>query len=156
MESRRGTLAMDRAAIERAIPHRDPYLFVDRVLERADDALIAEWDIRADLPALAGHYPGQPLLPGALIGEFTFQCAAILFSDPGQPVAGDAVIPVLTKIEGARFRKMVAPGETLRAHVETIERLGTARFMKAHVTSQGETVARLRFTVALVDKRTGA
>jgi 3-hydroxyacyl-[acyl-carrier-protein] dehydratase len=143
---------MDRAAIERAIPHRDPYLFVDRVLERTNVVLTGEWDIRAELPALAGHYPGRPVLPGALIGEFTFQCAAILLS--AQAVSTTA-IPVLVKIEDARFKKMVAPGETLRAVVETVETLGTTRFMKALVTSQGETVARLRFTVTLVERTGG-
>jgi 3-hydroxyacyl-[acyl-carrier-protein] dehydratase len=147
---------MDRAAIERAIPHRSPYLFVDRVLERTDDALTAEWDIRGDMPALAGHYPGNPLLPGALISEFTFQCAAILFASPGESAVVTTKMPVLTKIEDARFKKMVAPGETLRAVVETIEKLGPARFMKALVTSGGETVARLKFTVALVEKSAGA
>ncbi len=146
---------MDRSAIERAIPHRDPYLFVDRVLERTGDSVTAEWDVAIDLPALRGHYPGNPVLPGALISEFTFQCAAILFSTPGESATVTTSIPVLTKIEDARFRKMVAPGETLRAVVETIERIGNARFMKALVTSNGDTVARLRFTVALVEKRAG-
>lgn len=143
------TVVMDRAAIERAIPHRDPFLFVDRVLARGADTLVAEWRVAHELPPLAGHYPGNPLLPGALIAEFTFQCAAILFAgeEGRRPTEG---IPVLTRIEDARFRKMVAPGETLRAELEILERLGPARFMKAVVTSGGETVARLRFTVALV------
>lgn len=156
MASEPSTTVMDRAAIEQAIPHRAPYLFVDRVLERTEDVVTGEWDIRADLPALRGHYPGNPVLPGALISEFTFQCAAILFSTLGASAIVTHSIPVLTKIEDARFRKMVGPGETLRARVETIERLGPARFMKASVTSNGETVARLRFTVALIEKRGGA
>lgn len=146
---------MDRAAIQRAIPHRDPFLFVDRVLERGGEAIVAEWDVRRDLPALAGHYPGTPLLPGVLIGEFAFQCAAILFATPDRRVDESGTVPVLTKIEDARFKRMVAPGETLRASVETIEKLGPARFMKAHVTCAGETVARLRFTVAEVERRSG-
>ena len=156
MASRPAVVAMDRAAIERAIPHRSPYLFVDRVLERTGDTVTAEWDIRDDMPALAGHYPGNPVLPGALISEFTFQCAAILFAVPGETAVVTAQIPVLAKIEEARFKKMVAPGETLHAVVETIEKLGPARFMKALVTSHGETVARLKFTVTLVEKRAGA
>lgn len=143
--------AMDQRAIEAAIPHRAPFLFVDRVIERTHDTIVTEWDIRPDLFAFRGHYPGFPVLPGVLISEFTFQSAAILFSEPGSPAVTSSAVPVLTKIEDARFRKIVRPGETLRAAVETVERIGPARYMKAHVTSGGATVLKLRFTVALTE-----
>lgn len=142
---------MDRRAIEAAIPHRAPFLFVDRVIERTRDTIVAEWDVRADLFAFRGHYPSFPVLPGVLISEFTFQSAAILFSEPGSSHVTSDAVPVLTKIEDARFKKIVRPGETLRAEVETIERIGPARYMKAHVTSNGATVLKLRFTVALTE-----
>jgi len=154
--SDRAAPILDRAAIEAAIPHRAPFLFVDRVLERGDDAIVTEWDVKADLFAFQGHYPGQPVLPGVLISEFTFQSAAILFAAPGSARVESHAVPVLTKIEDARFRKIVRPGETLRAELETVERLGPARFMKATVTSSGATVLKLRFTVALVDPAAGA
>lgn len=144
-------VALDRAAIEARIPHRAPFLFVDRVLERAPERLVTEWDVRADLPAFAGHYPGRPILPGVLISEFAFQSAAILFADEGHA----AGVPVLTKIEHARFRKIVQPGETLRAAVEAVERLGDARWVEARVTSAGARVLDIRFTVALVSDAQG-
>ncbi|MBL8858169.1 MAG: beta-hydroxyacyl-ACP dehydratase [Planctomycetes bacterium] len=150
MASEPTALAMDRAAILAALPHRPPFLFVDRVIERSPGALVSEWDIPHDLPALSGHYPGHPVLPGVLISEFTFQSAAILFTTPGVRADLTEFIPVLTRIEDARFKQMVGPGETLRAAIETLETVGPARFMKASVTSAGATVARLRFTVALV------
>jgi 3-hydroxyacyl-[acyl-carrier-protein] dehydratase len=88
------------------------------------------------------------VLPGVLISEFTFQSAACLFAAEGSPQVESSAVPVLTRIEDARFRRVVKPGETLRATVEVVERVGPARYCKAQVTCGAETVVRLRFTVA--------
>ena len=66
------TTLMDRAAIMQAIPHRDPFLYVTRVVARSDDAITSEWDVPTDLYAFQGHYPGHPVLPGVLVCEFSF------------------------------------------------------------------------------------
>lgn len=150
------TIVMDRAAIEAAIPHRDPFLFVDRVFERTQSTITTEWDVRADLPAFRGHYPGQPLLPGVLSSEFAFQSAALFVATSGADAVQKGSLPVLTRIEDARFKRAVFPGDTLRAEVELVERLGPACFMKATVTCGGAVVLRVRFTVALVAAPAGA
>jgi 3-hydroxyacyl-[acyl-carrier-protein] dehydratase len=137
-----------RAAIEALIPHRDPFLFVDRIVEQATDRIVTEWDVAADFFAFRGHYPAFPVLPGVLISEFAFQSAACLFSAEAKPTVDARAVPVLTKIEDARFRRIVRPGETLRAEVDVVERVGPARYCKALVTCGGETVLRVRFTVA--------
>ena len=144
-------LAMDRAAIEAAIPHRDPFLFVDRVLDVGDGAITTEWDVAAHLAAFRGHYPGQPILPGVLISELAFQSAAILLATPHAASLAKGVVPVLTRIEDARFKRVVRPGETLRAVVEIVERVGPACYLKARITCDGATVLKVSFTVALVD-----
>ncbi|MEY4775468.1 MAG: 3-hydroxyacyl-[acyl-carrier-protein] dehydratase FabZ [Planctomycetota bacterium] len=144
------TTLMDRAAIMQAIPHRDPFLYVTRVVARSDDAITSEWDVPTDLYAFQGHYPGHPVLPGVLVCEFSFQSAAILFSEPGSAKVSNDAVPVLTKIEDARFKSIVKPGETLRAEVVVEERLANARYCKAIITSAGRTVCRLRFVVASV------
>ncbi|MBK7876370.1 MAG: beta-hydroxyacyl-ACP dehydratase [Planctomycetes bacterium] len=141
---------MDRSAIERAIPHRAPFLFVDRVLEKDAGRIVTEWDVPKDLFAFQGHYPGQPVLPGVLASEFCFQSAAILFAEPGAKGPAEGAVPVLTRIEDARFKKIVLPGETLRAELATTETLANVRWMNAHVTSGGKSVLRIRFAVALV------
>ena len=127
------------------LPHRPPFLFVDRIVEQSQARIVTEWDVRADLPAFAGHFPGEPVLPGVLMAEFCFQSAALLFSST--PGGG---LPVLTRIEDARYKKVVRPGETLRAEVTQVEQLSNARWCKAHVTSAGASVLRIGFVVALV------
>lgn len=148
-----------RDAILAAIPHRPPFLFVDRVIERDERRIVTEWDVRADLPALAGHYPGRPVLPGVLACEFCFQSAAILLSSSAgadDAAGAHGAVPVLTRVESARFKHMVAPGETLRAELDTVETLANARWMRAKVTSASTGDAKRRrvleiaFTVALV------
>ncbi len=141
-----GSSTLDRGAIEALIPHRDPFLFVDRVVGRTENSIVTEWDVSPALPAFRGHYPGEPVLPGVLISEFAFQSAAILLAS--EAVAGRA-LPVLTRIEDARFRRIVRPDETLRAAVRLLDRVDFARYMEAAVTCGAQPVARLRFTVAL-------
>lgn len=143
-----GSSTASRAEIEALIPHRDPFLFVDRIVERADDRIVTEWDVPVDLPAFRGHYPGQPVLPGVLISEFVFQSAGCLFASASDTRAASSGVPVLTRIEDARFRRVVRPGEKLWAEVEVVERVGPARFCKALVTCGAETVLRVRFTLA--------
>jgi 3-hydroxyacyl-[acyl-carrier-protein] dehydratase len=142
---------MDRAAIEAVIPHRAPFLFVDRVMERGASSITTEWDVAAELPAFRGHYPGEPLLPGVLSAEFAFQSGALLLMGEPDAESRAGAVPALAKIENARFRRMVRPGETLRAHVEMVERVGPARYLKATVTSGGASVLQVRFTVTLAD-----
>jgi len=135
-----------RADIEALIPHRPPFLFVDRVVEREGDAIVTEWDVPEDLDCFRGHFPGKAVLPGVLICEFVFQTGALaIHSSEDERGAG---LPVLTRIEDARFKKLVRPGERLRAAVEIVERLANARYLSAKVTSDGATVLRMRCVLA--------
>jgi 3-hydroxyacyl-[acyl-carrier-protein] dehydratase len=139
---------LDRAGIERLIPHRAPFLFLDRVLERSSEVLVAEWDVPADADWFRGHYPGQPVLPGVLVSEHSFQAAAVLIAGVRGPTTAEDGIPVLTRIEAARFRRMVEPGETLTTRVEVVEVVGPAWVMSARVACGDDVVARLRFILA--------
>ena len=134
-----------RNAIEAAIPHRAPFLFVDRILARAEHSIVTEWDVPKDGAWFAGHYPAEPILPGVLTCEFAFQSGAILLSDPENPR-----LPVLVRIEDARFRKLVRPGETLRADVEHVESIGPRHHLSAGVSLSAERVLDVRFAVTLV------
>ncbi len=143
------------------IPHRPPFLFLTRVIEHEGDRLVAEWDVPTDLPAFEGHFPGQPVLPGVLISEFCFQAGAVLIYATSQDDQNTPGVPVLTRIEDARFRKVVRPGETLRVEVNLTERLSNARYVTAKVTSDGQNVVRLKCVLAVapvppLDSESGA
>ena len=131
-----------------SIPHRPPFLFVDRVIERGAETIVCEWDVRADAPFFEGHYPDHPLVPGVLLCESVFQAGAILCTSSAGADEAESV-PVLTRIGEARFKHMVVPGETLRIEVTLDERVASARFMTGRVTSAGRTVLRVQFAVAL-------
>lgn len=136
--------------IRDAIPHREPFLFVSRILEQSADRIVCEWDVSPDHEFFRGHYPGSPLLPGVLVCESSVQAGAILCAtgDARDEVPAGAV-PVLTRIRDARFRQMVAPGDTLRFEVTLDERVGPARYMTARVTRDGKNVARVEYVVAM-------
>ncbi len=93
-----------------AIPHRPPFLFVDRIVELGATKIKTSKEIKPDEPVFAGHYPGQPIMPGALICESIFQTGAILLSKiMGGMGEG---IPVLTRINNAKFKSIVRPEAT--------------------------------------------
>lgn len=139
------------ALVLERIPHRTPFLFIDRVVSEGDDKLTAEWSVPTDLFCFEGHYPGNPILPGVLIQEHTFQASALLIY--GTEKNSDAPgTPVLTKVESARFKNLVRPGDTITTEVELIERVANARVCKAVVRSDKGVVARLQFVLALVSE----
>lgn len=147
-ESPQGVV-MGRAEIEAWIPHRAPFLFVDRVLEVTDERILSEWEIDPAADFLRGHYPGNPIVPGVLLNEFVFQSAAILMARLDDLRPGSPEVPVLTRIQGARFKRVVRPGEVVRAETTLGERLGPACYMNAKLRTEKGAVGRLEFVVAL-------
>ena len=131
------------------IPHRPPFLFLDEILERNDRRIKAVKTLHPDEPYLAGHYPGQPIMPGVLICECIFQAgAALLF---GRGDLDPKKIPVLSKIQNARFRRPVFPGARLVIEAEIAEEVGPALIMKGSVSVEGLNVLRTEFVVAMAD-----
>jgi 3-hydroxyacyl-[acyl-carrier-protein] dehydratase len=130
-----------------SIPHRPPFLFVDRIVELSGTRIKTAKEIKPDEPVFAGHYPGQPIMPGALICESIFQTGAILLSKVlGGMGEG---IPVLTRINNAKFRSIVKPGSTLDIEAELVEKVSNAYFMKGKASVGGRTSVTIEFTVVL-------
>jgi 3-hydroxyacyl-[acyl-carrier-protein] dehydratase len=135
------------------IPHRDPFLWVDRIVAILPGAIITEKDIPDDLDVFKGHYPGQPILPGVLLCEAIFQTGALLMAhmEIGKQEGNPARLPVITRISGARFKRTVVPGETLQMEVELKETVSSAHFFKGIVRVNGKTVLRIDFAATLVE-----
>ena len=138
------SILMNRPAIEAAIPHRDPFLFLDAIVEADEGSLCAIWRTPENADWVKGHFPGRPVVPGVLVSEHVFQACAVLISRNLKGFSAEDGIPVLTKIEQARFRSMVIPGDTLTTNVKVDERLGPAWYMSAVVTCGSKTVVKLR------------
>jgi 3-hydroxyacyl-[acyl-carrier-protein] dehydratase len=135
---------MTREEILAAIPHRDPFLLVDEIIERSDSRIVGVKTFGGSEWFFAGHYPGYPLVPGVLLCEAAMQCGAILLS---RQFAGDASgkVPVATRMNDVRFKRMVHPGERIVMEVELTERLADAFFLKAKVTVEGKVAVRFEF-----------
>ncbi len=136
--------------IEAAIPHRPPMLLVDRIVEQETDTIRCEKTFREEEFFFQGHYPGQPIVPGVILCEFGMQAGAILLSGHLEEAAG---VPVATRLNDVRFRRIVRPGDTVLAEVRLDERLANAFYLSAKIICDGKTAVRFSFacTLAPVD-----
>ena len=136
--------------ILKAIPHRPPFLFVDKIIEITDTKIKATRKINPQEEYFKGHYPGNPIMPGVLICEAIFQSGAILLSRIMGQV--DDGVPVLVRINNARFKSMVKPGDTLELEAEVVEKVSSAYFLKGKASVDGRTAATVEFAVTLANK----
>ena len=122
-----------------------------RSVERTDARIVGSKTFTGEEWFFAGHYPGHPLVPGVLLCEAAMQCGAILLS---RHLAADGgKVPVATRMNDVRFKRMVRPGETIVMEVELTERLADAFFLKAKVTVDGKVAVRFEFACTAVAER---
>lgn len=137
------------------IPHRPPFLWLDRVVELSGETIRAEKLVPEDLDLFQGHYPGYPLMPGVLLCEAVFQAGAVLINEliRRQPEAATAetvvaAVPVLTRIMAAKFKREVRPGDILEISATLVERMGPAWLMKGKVRVGGKVAVQVEFACA--------
>jgi len=118
---------IERDIIKAYLPHRDPMLFIDRVLSANETSIIAESYIKADAPHFRGHFPDLPILPGVMVIETVAQAGALIVSLSKGLEEGTFI--AFSGVEQAKFRRPVYPGETLliKARIEK-ERRGFYKF----------------------------
>ena len=133
---------MSIETIENAIPHRAPMLLVDEIIQREDNRIVCRKTFRQEEFFFQGHYPDYPIVPGVILCEAAMQAGAILLSEHMQE--GDGV-PVATRLNDVKFKKMVRPGDTIQMDVTLQERLANAFFLRAKVSCDGKLAVRFDF-----------
>jgi|CXWL01.1.fsa_nt_gi 3-hydroxyacyl-[acyl-carrier-protein] dehydratase len=140
---------LDIAGVKKAIPHRYPFLLVDRIqVIEEDKRCIGIKMVTANEEFFEGHFPGQPVMPGVLIVESMAQTACAMLLSKG---GFENKIAFFMGIDEAKFRAPVLPGTVLTHHIEIL-RLGRAGKFKGEAYVDGKMVAEATMTFALVDK----
>ncbi len=141
--------------IEKTIPHRPPFLFLDAVLEIGETTIKANRLLRAEEPHFAGHYPGNPIMPGVLLCEAAFQAGAVLLVHRMRQAGGTAehLTPVLSRIQEAKFKQMVRPGDEITIEVAWMETISQFHFLKGKISKEAKLVLTISFALALVDEK---
>ncbi|MBU0729380.1 MAG: beta-hydroxyacyl-ACP dehydratase [Proteobacteria bacterium] len=138
--------------IYKRIPHRPPFLWVDRIVSITKNSIETMMEIPEDLDIFSGHYPGKPLMPGVLLCEAAFQTGSLLISEIYlEDDRENKGVPVLTRINGAKFKRAVKPGDTISVIVTIKERVGPAWFMKGKVLVDGKTAVTVNFACAIAE-----
>lgn len=138
---------MNANPIENAIPHRGPMLLVDEIVECDGDRIVCRKTFREDEFFFQGHYPGYPLVPGVVLCECAMQVGGILLASKlGDQNSG---VPVATRMDQVRFRRMVRPGETVEIEVNLRDQVSQAYYLDARVRCEGKVAARLEFACTL-------
>jgi 3-hydroxyacyl-[acyl-carrier-protein] dehydratase len=134
--------------IKSLIPQREPFLFVDKIVEHTDKKIISSLFLSGKEDFFRGHFPGNPIMPGVLLQEAMFQTGAafMALNHSGKGLG------VVTRVQNAKFKNMVKPGDTLIIEVELIEQVANASYMKGNIKVNNKTVVAMEFAVASLDQ----
>jgi 3-hydroxyacyl-[acyl-carrier-protein] dehydratase len=141
------SLPLDRAGIEAILPHRDPFLLIDEVLElEPGQRVVARKRVRDDEWYLRGHFPGRPVMPGVLIVEAMAQTGAVaVLSQP----ENRGRLALFAGIDDTRFKRIVEPGDELELECTLDHVRGPVGKGKARATVDGQLAARGTLTFAV-------
>ena len=143
---------LDITAIMNYLPHRYPFLLVDRVLDiTSGEKIVALKNVTINEAFFQGHFPNAPIMPGVLIVEGMAQAGGILFFDALPPEKRGALIYFMG-IDKVRFRKPVVPGDQIIFIVEILKQRSKAVKMKAIATVNDATVAEAEFMATIGEK----
>jgi len=143
------TTSADIQMIQRIIPHRYPFLLVDRVRDIVGaDSAVGIKNVTMNEPHFQGHFPGTPIMPGVTIVEAMAQTAAVMVG-VAKGLADRNFLVYFMAIDSAKFRRKVVPGDVLELHIAT--RRGGGKVWKFHgrATVDGELACEAEFTAMM-------
>jgi 3-hydroxyacyl-[acyl-carrier-protein] dehydratase len=141
---------LDINEIRAILPHRYPFLLVDRIVEMEPERIVGIKQVTANEPFFQGHFPDFPVMPGVLIVEAMAQTAGVLVLSSIPDRASKLVL--LVAVENARFRRPVVPGDTLRMEMKVIKKKASVAKMAGIATVDGLVVAEAEVMCKLADK----
>jgi len=139
---------MTLEAIKSAIPHREPFLLVDEIVEQSDTRIVCRKRFSGAEFWYRGHYPEFPITPGVLLCEAAMQTGAVLLAKYVADVPG---VPVATRMNNVKFKSMVRPGDTVDLEVELTEQLAGAFFLNAKVSVGDRTAVTFDFACKMAE-----
>jgi 3-hydroxyacyl-[acyl-carrier-protein] dehydratase len=141
---------LDIDAIRKILPHRYPFLLVDRIEEMEEERIVGIKNVTMNEPFFIGHFPDYPVMPGVLITEAMAQVAGVLVlsSIPDR----HKKLVLLAGVDGAKFRKPVRPGDQLRIEMKVLKRKASLAKMAGTATVDGTVVAEAEMMCVLADK----
>lgn len=144
---------VDILEVMRILPHRYPMLMIDRVVEILPGrSAVGIKNVTVNEPHFQGHFPAKPIMPGVMLVEAMAQTAAILVARSAEDVDPEGKLVYFLTIDGARFRRPVTPGDTMRVPVVKKRRRGNVWKFDGTCEVDGEVVAEAKFSAMVVDK----
>lgn len=144
---------VDIAGILKAIPHRYPFLLLDRVVDLVrNQSATGIKNVTVNENFFQGHFPGHPVMPGVLIIESMAQTAAVLVVETLGPEAQGKVVYFMS-IEGAKFRRPVVPGDQLHIHIVKERNRGNVWKFNAVAKVDGVAVAEATYAAMIMDRK---
>ena len=149
-------MIMDVVDIQKILPHRFPFLLVDRVVELAPkESIVAFKNISISEPVFQGHFPGHPIYPGVMILEGMAQAGGILafksMDDMSEEEVQNKVVYFMS-IDKAKFRNPVRPGDRLEYHISVIKNKGAIWLLKGEAYVDGKLTSEAELKAMIVDK----
>ena len=142
---------LDIDAIREILPHRYPFLLVDRIEELETERVVGIKNVTVNEPFFAGHFPDFPVMPGVLIIEAMAQVAGVLVLS-GIPDRKSKLV-LLAGVDGAKFRKPVRPGDQLRMEMKILRSRASMAKVSGTATVDGAIVAEAEMLCVLADRQ---